>query len=179
MKQHIEEGVHTFQSDLVQLAIASVFLLLTAFITWDLLIVTLFTPFFLAGLVVVGLLILVIRPLAVLVSTIRTRFTLRERIFMSFFGPRGIVIAATGTGKGSRESHQRAKRQTAHPRRALHASSLWWSSEYTSPRFRSQRPKHQCPAAPRTQNPLLLCFRPNGPVQLAAGMVRDRFAEAT
>jgi NhaP-type Na+/H+ or K+/H+ antiporter len=96
MKQHIEEGVHTFQSDLVQLAIASVFLLLTAFITWELLLVTLFTPFFLAGLVVVGLLILVIRPLAVLVSTIGTKFTLRERIFMSFFGPRGIVIAATG-----------------------------------------------------------------------------------
>ncbi len=96
MKQHIEEGVHTFQSDLVQLAIATVFLLLTAFITWELLYVTLFTPFFLAGLVVVGLLILVIRPLAVLVSTARTEFTFRERIFMSFFGPRGIVIAATG-----------------------------------------------------------------------------------
>jgi NhaP-type Na+/H+ or K+/H+ antiporter len=96
MKQHIEEGVHTFQSDLVQLAIAAVFLLLTAFITWDLLYVTIFTPFFLAGLAVVGLLILVIRPIAVLVSTIKTNFTLRERIFMSFFGPRGIVIAATG-----------------------------------------------------------------------------------
>jgi NhaP-type Na+/H+ or K+/H+ antiporter len=96
MRHHIEEGVHTFQSDLVQLAIASVFLLLTAFITWDLLFVTLFTPFFLAGIVVVGLLILVIRPLSVMLSTIRTKFTLRERIFMSFFGPRGIVIAATG-----------------------------------------------------------------------------------
>ena len=96
MKEHIEAGVHTFQSDLVQLAIASVFLLLTAFITWELLVVTLFTPFFLAGLVVVGLLILAVRPLAVFVSTIRTEFTFRERIFMSFFGPRGIVIAATG-----------------------------------------------------------------------------------
>jgi NhaP-type Na+/H+ or K+/H+ antiporter len=96
MKQHIEEGVYTFQSDLVQLAIAAVFLLLTAFITWDLLMVTLFTPFFLAGLVVVVLLILVIRPLAIMVSTIRTSFPFRERIFISFFGPRGIVIAATG-----------------------------------------------------------------------------------
>jgi NhaP-type Na+/H+ or K+/H+ antiporter len=96
MKQHIEEGVHTFQSDLVQLSIATVFLLLTAFITWELLVVTLFTPFFLAGLVVVGLLILVVRPLAIIVSTIRTSFTIRERIFISFFGPRGIVIAATG-----------------------------------------------------------------------------------
>lgn len=96
MKHHIEEGVHTFQSDLVQLAIATVFLLLTAFITWDLLFITLFTPFFLAGLVVVAVLILVIRPLAVIVSTIKTQFTFRDRIFMSFFGPRGIVIAATG-----------------------------------------------------------------------------------
>lgn len=96
MKHHIEAGVHTFQSDLVQLAIATVFLLLTAFITWDLLYLTLFTPFFLAGLVVVGLLILVVRPFAVMISTIGTAFTFRERVFMSFFGPRGIVIAATG-----------------------------------------------------------------------------------
>lgn len=96
MKQHIEEGVYAFQSDLVQLAIATVFLLLTAFITWELLFVTLFTPFFLAGLIVVGLLTLVVRPLAIMVSTIRTSFTFRERIFISFFGPRGIVIAATG-----------------------------------------------------------------------------------
>jgi NhaP-type Na+/H+ or K+/H+ antiporter len=80
----------------VQIAIAAVFLLLTAFITWDLLFVTLFTPFFLAGLVVVGLLILVVRPLSVMASTLGTKFTFRERIFMSFFGPRGIVIAATG-----------------------------------------------------------------------------------
>ncbi len=43
MKQHIEEGVHIFQSGLVQLAIATVFLLLTAFITWELLFIVLFT----------------------------------------------------------------------------------------------------------------------------------------
>jgi NhaP-type Na+/H+ or K+/H+ antiporter len=96
LKHHIEKGVHAFQSDLVQLAIATVFLLLTAFLTWDLLIVTLFTPFFMAGLVVVILLMLVIRPLAVMVSTIGTNFHFRERLFMSLFGPRGIVIAATG-----------------------------------------------------------------------------------
>jgi len=96
LKHHIEKGVYAFQSDLAQLAIATVFLLLTAFLTWDLLYITLFTPFFLAGLVVVVLLMLVIRPLAVMISTIRTKFHLRERYFMSFFGPRGIVIAATG-----------------------------------------------------------------------------------
>ncbi len=43
-----------------------------------------------------GLLILVVRPLAVLLSTLKTQLKFRERIFMSFFGPRGIVIAATG-----------------------------------------------------------------------------------
>ncbi len=85
-----------FQSDLVQLAIATVFLLLTAFLTWDLLFVTRFTPFYLAGLFVVVLLVLVVRPLAVMISTIRSKFTTREKLFMSFFGPRGIVIAATG-----------------------------------------------------------------------------------
>ena len=96
LKHHIEKGVHAFQSDLVQLAIATVFLLLTAFLTPELLITTLFTPFFLAGFVVVILLMAVIRPLSVMVSTIGTEFRLRERLFMSFFGPRGIVIAATG-----------------------------------------------------------------------------------
>jgi NhaP-type Na+/H+ or K+/H+ antiporter len=96
LKHHIEKGVHAFQSDLVQLAIATVFLLLTAFLTWDLLIITLFTPFFLAGIIVVILLMLIIRPLAIMASTIGTQFNIRERLFMSFFGPRGIVIAATG-----------------------------------------------------------------------------------
>ncbi len=96
MKHHIEQGVHTFQSDLVQLAIAAVFLMLTAFITLDLLLVTLFTPFFLAAIVVAALLILIVRPIAIFVSTFRAKFTSREKLFMSFFGPRGIVIAATG-----------------------------------------------------------------------------------
>lgn len=42
----------------------------------------------------VALLILVVRPIAVLLSTIGTRLTLRERVFLSWMAPRGIVAAA-------------------------------------------------------------------------------------
>ena len=46
------------------------------------------------GCVFLGLLIFVIRPVAVYLSTIRTRLTLQERTFLAFLAPRGIVAAA-------------------------------------------------------------------------------------
>ena len=96
LDDHLEAGVHAFQSDLTRIAIAAVFILLTSIVTLEILVGTLIlAPIPFAGLIVVGALMLLIRPLAVLVSTIRAGFTLRERLFMSFFGPRGIVIAAT------------------------------------------------------------------------------------
>ncbi len=96
LADHIEEGVHSFQADLTTIAIAAVFILLTSIVTRDILVGTLiFAPIPFAGLLVVGALMLLVRPISVLVATIRSGFTLRERLFMSFFGPRGIVIAAT------------------------------------------------------------------------------------
>ncbi|MFX1474140.1 MAG: cation:proton antiporter [Promethearchaeota archaeon] len=96
LNDHLEAGVHAFQSDLTRIAIAAVFILLTSILTLELLADTLiFAPIPFAGLIVVGALMLLVRPVAVLISTIRAGFTLRERLFMSFFGPRGIVIAAT------------------------------------------------------------------------------------
>lgn len=96
LAEHIEEGVHSFQSDLTTIAIAAVFILLTAIVTREILIGTLIgasVPF--AGLLIVGALMMLVRPFSILVATIRSGFTIRERLFMSFFGPRGIVIAAT------------------------------------------------------------------------------------
>ncbi len=37
---------------------------------------------------------LVVRPIAVFVATIRSDFSIRERIFLSLLAPRGVVIAA-------------------------------------------------------------------------------------
>ncbi|MFW9986467.1 MAG: hypothetical protein ACFFDJ_07890, partial [Candidatus Odinarchaeota archaeon] len=39
---------------------------------------------------------IIIGPLGTLIATIRSEFTIKERLFMGFFGPLGIVIAATG-----------------------------------------------------------------------------------
>ncbi len=46
------------------------------------------------SLLFVAAVILVIRPVAVMVSTIHTRLTVRERLFLSLMAPRGIVAAA-------------------------------------------------------------------------------------
>jgi NhaP-type Na+/H+ or K+/H+ antiporter len=46
------------------------------------------------GLAFVAVLILVIRPVAVFVSTLRSRLTWQERVFLSWLAPRGIVAAA-------------------------------------------------------------------------------------
>ncbi len=49
------------------------------------------------GLLFVLAIILVVRPAAVLVSTIGSRLTWRERMFLSWFAPRGIVAAAVAS----------------------------------------------------------------------------------
>jgi len=92
-----EAGVHAFQVDLTMLAIGAVFILLASLVNPILLIYILFFPPspLPSGLIVVAALILLVRPVSVLVATIGSGFTLRERIFMSFLGPRGIVIAST------------------------------------------------------------------------------------
>ena len=51
----------------------------------------------LAGLGVVVVVAVVIRPLLVFVSTIGDRFTLSERLFISAIGPRGIIPASVAT----------------------------------------------------------------------------------
>lgn len=49
----------------------------------------------LGGLALIGVLVLLVRPLAVAVCTIRSRLELRERAFAAWMMPRGIVAAAT------------------------------------------------------------------------------------
>jgi cell volume regulation protein A len=66
-------------------------------------------PVALPGLALAAVLLLVARPLAVLASTLRQRFSLRERVFLSWTGLRGavpIVLAtfALSAGVGSSET---------------------------------------------------------------------------
>jgi NhaP-type Na+/H+ or K+/H+ antiporter len=49
------------------------------------------------GLVFLAVLIFVVRPLAVFLSTIKTETSFRERVFLAFLAPRGIVAAAVAS----------------------------------------------------------------------------------
>ncbi len=49
------------------------------------------------GLALLGVLVLVVRPAAVFLSTVRTGLAWRERLFLSWIAPRGIVAAAVAS----------------------------------------------------------------------------------
>jgi NhaP-type Na+/H+ or K+/H+ antiporter len=87
-----EEEIEAFKGDITLLVLSFVFIALAALLDFDVLL-ALGVP----GLVVVAAVALVIRPLLVFVSTVGDRFTRRERVFMSFVGPRGIIPASVAT----------------------------------------------------------------------------------
>jgi NhaP-type Na+/H+ or K+/H+ antiporter len=90
--KHIVE----FKENLRVLLIASLFILLAARVSpedvrdlgW-------------AGPAFVLFLILVVRPAAVWVSTVGSTLSLRERVFLSWLAPRGIVAASVSPARGS------------------------------------------------------------------------------
>ncbi|MFW9832198.1 MAG: cation:proton antiporter [Candidatus Thorarchaeota archaeon] len=92
----IEAEIHSFQLPLTNIAIATIFILALAFVDLGLIMHLITFQVIFVGLILVIALILVVRPIGVLLSTIRSDFTLRERAFMSFFAPRGVIIAALG-----------------------------------------------------------------------------------
>ncbi len=49
------------------------------------------------GALFVGAMILIVRPVSVWISTIGSRLTIKERLFLSWFAPRGIVAAAVAS----------------------------------------------------------------------------------
>ncbi len=84
-----EETVKQFKSDLTLIALSLVFVLLAAGMDLSALLALGW-----GGVAVVVLLMAVIRPLAVALSTWGTSLTLRERAFIAWMGPRGIVAAS-------------------------------------------------------------------------------------
>jgi NhaP-type Na+/H+ or K+/H+ antiporter/Trk K+ transport system NAD-binding subunit len=87
-----EKDVHDFKGDLTMLSIGIIFILLAARISFaDLLALGL------GGIAVVLVLMLLIRPLCVFGSTFGTRLSLREKLFVSAVGPRGIIAASFTT----------------------------------------------------------------------------------
>jgi NhaP-type Na+/H+ or K+/H+ antiporter len=87
-----EEDIEDFKGDITLIVLSFVFITLAALLEFS----TLETVG-LAGIVVVVVIALVLRPLLIFVSTIGDRFTTEERTFMSLVGPRGIIPASVAT----------------------------------------------------------------------------------
>ncbi|MFB6074150.1 MAG: cation:proton antiporter [Haloarculaceae archaeon] len=87
-----EADITDFKGDVTLLVLSFVFIALAAQIDPNVL-----ASVGLPGLAVVFAVVLVIRPALVLLSTAGDRFTLDERLFISFVGPRGIIPASVAT----------------------------------------------------------------------------------
>lgn len=85
-------AIRRFKEDLTVLLVSGVFIILSASLDWD--VISQFQARFLIYLV---LLMLIVRPVTVMLSLIGTDMPMRERLFIAWIAPRGIVaVAITG-----------------------------------------------------------------------------------
>jgi NhaP-type Na+/H+ or K+/H+ antiporter/Trk K+ transport system NAD-binding subunit len=87
-----EEKIEEFKGDITIVVLSFVFIALAALIRFDTLL-----DLGVAGLVVVAVVALLLRPALVFLSATGERFTRGEKLFMSFVGPRGIIPASVAT----------------------------------------------------------------------------------
>ncbi|MDY6779524.1 MAG: sodium:proton antiporter, partial [Halobacteria archaeon] len=87
-----KDEIAKFKGDITVIVLSVVFILLASLLK-----VGFILHLGLGGVLLVALLVLVVRPLAVMLSTVGSRFTLRERLFISGVGPRGIIPASIAT----------------------------------------------------------------------------------
>jgi len=87
-----EGEITAFKGDITLLVLSFVFIALAALLRFEDLI-----SLGVGGLVVVAVVALVLRPALVFLSTLGGGFTLNERVFLSFVGPRGIIPASVAT----------------------------------------------------------------------------------
>jgi len=86
------EGILRFNQDVTLLVLSFIFITLAALLEFSEL--RALGP---AGLAVVGVVTVLLRPLSVFISTTGREFPIRERLFISFIGPRGIIPASVAT----------------------------------------------------------------------------------
>ncbi|XVH30400.1 cation:proton antiporter [Haloferacaceae archaeon DSL9] len=86
------ESVLRFKKDVTLLVLSFVFITLAALLEFSELL-----ALGVAGLAVVAVLMFLLRPLVVFASTVGGGFTTRERLFISFVAPRGIIPASVAT----------------------------------------------------------------------------------
>ena len=92
MGTHVEQELKEFKEQLTVMLIALLFVLLAATVRMEA-VTSLGWP----GLLTIAVLMFVVRPLDVAVSTWGSDLTLRERAFLSWLAPRGIVAAAVAS----------------------------------------------------------------------------------
>ncbi|MCH2169357.1 cation:proton antiporter [Myxococcota bacterium] len=95
LRTRVDRDLREFKDQLTILAIGLLFVLLAADVRFaDL------QALGWRGLVVVGLLVLVVRPLSVWLCTRSSDLSIRERLFIGWIAPRGIVAAAVASVSG-------------------------------------------------------------------------------
>ncbi|MBP1986325.1 cation:proton antiporter domain-containing protein [Halolamina salifodinae] len=87
-----EEDIAAFKGDVTLVVLSFVFIMLAALLDFDVLL-----DLGVAGIGIVVVVALVLRPLLVFVSSVGDRFTRGEKLFMSVVGPRGIIPASVAT----------------------------------------------------------------------------------
>jgi NhaP-type Na+/H+ or K+/H+ antiporter len=92
LRTRVDRNLREFKDQLTVLLIGLLFVLLAADVRFEDVLALGWR-----GLAVVGLLVLVVRPLNVGLSTLGSELSLRERLFVSWIAPRGIVAAAVAS----------------------------------------------------------------------------------
>ena len=87
-----KEGLDNLISELAQLAITVLFPLLAADVSWGEL-----SPLGWGGVVCVFMLMVIVRPISIWIATIGRDLNLKEKIFLAWLAPRGIVTAAVAS----------------------------------------------------------------------------------
>jgi len=119
----ISLALFEFQETLVQLLVGVLFILVAASVSPDE--VRSVMP---EALVLVAVMILVIRPVAVALTTLGTSYTLRERAFVAWMAPRGIVAGATAAASAPSSGSTAWWARTRCSRRSSSPSSARCSS---------------------------------------------------
>lgn len=87
-----KEDIAEFKGDITIIVLSVIFILLAALLRIENVL-----ALGVLGLAVVAILMFLVRPLAVFLSTLNSSFTMRERVFIAGVGPRGIVPASVAT----------------------------------------------------------------------------------
>jgi len=87
-----KERLDNLIGELAQLAITVLFPLLAADVSWGEL-----SPLGLGGVVCVFMLMVIVRPISIWIATIGRELNLKEKVFLAWLAPRGIVTAAVAS----------------------------------------------------------------------------------